>query len=61
MVVSCFPFDDAEQYGELVGAIARPEERVVVDGNPRSGMLADRERLSQAMPVMLPLLPMRAP
>ena len=43
VVVSCFPFDFAEQYGELVGAIARPEERVVVDGNPRSGMLADRE------------------
>ena len=42
VVVSCFPFDFAEQYGELVGAIARPEERVVVDGNPRSGMLADR-------------------
>jgi fructokinase len=43
VVVSCFPFDFAEQYGELVGAIARPEERVVVDGNPRSGMLADRD------------------
>lgn len=43
VVVSCFPFDFAEQYGELVGAIARPEERVVVDGNPRAGMLADRE------------------
>ena len=42
MVVSCFPFDFAEQYGELVGAIERPEERVVVDGNPREGMLADR-------------------
>ena len=42
VVVSCFPFDFAEQYGELVAAIARPEERVVVDGNPRSGMLADR-------------------
>lgn len=43
VVVSCFPFDFAEQYGELVAAIARPEERVVVDGNPRAGMLADRE------------------
>jgi len=42
VVVSCFPFDFAEQYGELVAAIARPEERVVVDGNPRAGMLADR-------------------
>ena len=43
VVVSCFPFDFAEQYGELVGAITRPRQRVVVDGNPRSGMLADRE------------------
>jgi fructokinase len=42
VVVSCFPFDFAEQYGELVAAIERPEERVVVDGNPREGMLADR-------------------
>ncbi|KRE31184.1 carbohydrate kinase family protein [Agromyces sp. Soil535] len=43
VVVSCFPFDFAEQYGELVAAIERPEERVVVDGNPRAGMLADRD------------------
>jgi len=42
VVVSCFPFDFAEQYAELVAATARPEERVVVDGNPRAGMLADR-------------------
>jgi fructokinase len=42
VVVSCFPFDSATQYRELVDAIVRPEERVIVDGNPRSGMLADR-------------------
>lgn len=42
VVVSCFPFDDAEQYAGLVDAIERPEDRVVVDGNPRAGMLADR-------------------
>lgn len=42
VVVSCFPFDDAVQYGALVEAIAKPERRVVVDGNPRAGMLADR-------------------
>jgi fructokinase len=42
VVVSCFPFDDAAQYGALVSAIGRPEHRVVVDGNPRAGMLADR-------------------
>ncbi|KQZ11338.1 hypothetical protein ESP57_10185 [Agromyces fucosus] len=44
VVVSCFPFDDAEQYAELVGAIADPAGRVIVDGNPRAGMLADRAR-----------------
>jgi fructokinase len=42
VVVSCFPFDYAEQYAELVAAIDRPEQRVIVDGNPRAGMLADR-------------------
>lgn len=42
VVVSCFPFDDAEQYAMLVDAITRPVERLVVDGNPRAGMLADR-------------------
>ncbi|GAA1800743.1 carbohydrate kinase family protein [Agromyces neolithicus] len=42
VVVSCYPFDDGEQYAALVGAIERAGERLVVDGNPRSGMLADR-------------------
>ena len=42
VVVSCYPFDDAAQYAALVGAIERPGERLVVDGNPRSGMLSDR-------------------
>ncbi|MFB6611314.1 PfkB family carbohydrate kinase [Agromyces sp. NPDC056379] len=43
VVVSCFPFDDAEQAAELRTAIARPGERLAVDGNPRAGMLRDRE------------------
>jgi fructokinase len=42
VVVSCFPFDDGVQYAELVEVIARPERRVIVDGNPRAGMLGDR-------------------
>jgi fructokinase len=42
VVVSCFPFDDAAQYRALVDAIALPAERVIVDGNPRSGMMHDR-------------------
>ena len=44
VVVSCFPFDDDAQYAELVAAISDPGRRVIVDGNPRAGMLADRER-----------------
>ena len=44
VVVSCYPFDDDGQVGALMEAIARPGERLVVDGNPRSGMMADRER-----------------
>ena len=43
VVVSCFPFDDAEQAAALRAAIARPGERLVIDGNPRAGMLADRD------------------
>ncbi len=31
------------QYAALVDSIARPYERLVVDGNPRAGMLADRD------------------
>ena len=42
VVVSCFPFDDAAQSADLADTIARPEERLVVDGNPRAGMLTDR-------------------
>lgn len=44
VVVSCYPFDDDLQVASLVAAIERPGERLVVDGNPRSGMMADRER-----------------
>ncbi|MFD4111727.1 carbohydrate kinase family protein, partial [Streptomyces sp. NPDC058650] len=44
VVVSCFPFDDDAQYAALVEAIDDPGRRVIVDGNPRAGMLADRAR-----------------
>jgi fructokinase len=43
VVVSCFPFDDVAQAEELLGAVDRPEERLVIDPNPRSGMLHDRD------------------
>ncbi|WP_394552013.1 PfkB family carbohydrate kinase [Agromyces sp. MMS24-JH15] len=42
VVVSCFPFDDAEQSGALRDAIARSADRLLLDGNPRAGMLRDR-------------------
>ncbi|MGI9824749.1 PfkB family carbohydrate kinase [Agromyces sp. Marseille-Q5079] len=42
VVVSCFPFDDADQAAELRAAVARPHERLVIDANPRDGMMHDR-------------------
>lgn len=42
VIVSCFPFDDPQQLDALVDAIDDPERRLVVDGNPREGMLRDR-------------------
>jgi fructokinase len=44
VVVSCYPFDDDAQVAALLAAIDRHGERLIVDGNPRSGMMADRER-----------------
>ncbi|GAA2031185.1 carbohydrate kinase [Agromyces tropicus] len=44
VVVSCYPFDDEEQVSALLDAIPEPGRRLVVDGNPRAGMLHDRER-----------------
>jgi len=43
VVVSCYPFDDAQQVDALLDAVREPERRLVVDGNPRAGMLHDRE------------------
>lgn len=42
VVVSCFPFDDADQAAELRAAVGRPRERLVIDANPRAGMMHDR-------------------
>lgn len=41
VVVSCFPFDDDEQVAALEGCIDRPEERLIIDPNPRVGMMRD--------------------
>jgi fructokinase len=44
VVVSCYPFDDDDQVALLLDTVRDPERRLVVDGNPRSGMLHDRDR-----------------
>ncbi|GAA1518785.1 fructokinase [Agromyces terreus] len=42
VVVSCFPFDDIEQTAELRAAVDRARDRLVIDANPRAGMMHDR-------------------
>ncbi|MET0932915.1 MAG: PfkB family carbohydrate kinase [Mycetocola sp.] len=44
VVVSCFPFDDGEQTAALQDAVANPGRRLVLDPNPRGGMLHDADR-----------------
>lgn len=42
VVVSCFPFDDADQTALLVEVTASASTPLAIDPNPRSGMLRDR-------------------
>lgn len=44
VVVSCFPFDDDEQSAALEESVANPGRRLVIDPNPRAGMLHDAGR-----------------
>lgn len=44
VVVSCFPFDDDEQTAAFEDSVANPGRRLVLDPNPRAGMLHDAER-----------------
>lgn len=44
VVVSGFPFDDTDQVDALLGSITSPSDRLLIDPNPRSGMLHDRDR-----------------
>jgi fructokinase len=44
VAVSCYPFDNAEQSRLLADALSGSPARLAIDPNPRSGMLADRER-----------------
>lgn len=41
VVISCFPFDDVEQRAEVLGAIRDRGSRLIVDPNPRAGMMRD--------------------
>lgn len=41
VVISCFPFDDQEQSDALLEAVLIPQNRLLVDPNPRAGMLHD--------------------
>lgn len=43
-VVSCFPFDDPAQVDALAASVPADSRRLIVDPNPREGMLHSRER-----------------
>ncbi|WP_369826722.1 carbohydrate kinase family protein [Cryobacterium sp. Y11] len=44
VVVSCFPFDDTAQTEAFMACVTDPEQRLVIDPNPRAGMLRDGPR-----------------
>ncbi|WP_105035373.1 PfkB family carbohydrate kinase [Cryobacterium aureum] len=44
VVVSCFPFDDTAQTEAFAAGVSDPEHRLVIDPNPRAGMLHDGPR-----------------
>jgi fructokinase len=41
VAISCFPFDDQAQFDNLAACLADSDATVVIDANPRSGMLRD--------------------
>lgn len=42
VVISCFPLDDVDQWELVLSAVADRGRRLVVDPNPRAGMMRDR-------------------
>lgn len=42
VVVSCFPFDSPAQAAALAASVRGSESRLVIDPNPREGMLTDK-------------------
>ncbi|QAY60460.1 hypothetical protein ET475_10980 [Microbacterium protaetiae] len=51
-VVSCFPFDDAEQVAALAEAVG--DGPLVIDPNPRAGMLHDRAAFVRGFGSLVP-------
>jgi fructokinase len=51
-VVSCFPFDDAEQAAALADAVG--ERPLTIDPNPREGMLHDRAEFVRGFSSLVP-------
>ena len=47
VLVSSFPFDDAAAALGLASAIPRPASQLIIDANPRQGMLNDRDAFRQ--------------
>lgn len=43
VVVSCYPFDRDDQTDALLSAVDEPGRRLVVDPNPRPGLMSDRD------------------
>jgi fructokinase len=46
VLVSCFPFDDQFQADALAESVAEPERRLVLDANPRPGLIHDLDRFA---------------
>jgi sugar/nucleoside kinase (ribokinase family) len=54
VVVSCFPFDDVAQSDELIAAVADSRQRLVIDPNPREGMMHDLALFRQTFDKLAP-------
>lgn len=54
VVVSCFPLDDADQTAELTAAVASAAVPLVIDPNPRAGMLHDRDEFARGFERLVP-------
>jgi fructokinase len=47
VAISCFRFDDDEQAAAIERLVARPGERLIIDPNPRAGMLHSAENFAR--------------